>query len=323
MVQRLSPEGTIGGPLAYLAVASGAALFSGLFVGSRALAHRGFSLYEIALSGLLFTALIFGALLVVRPDLRPRRRDGGLFLAYGLVGAALQLSQFAGIVLGVPIALIGLLLYTAPIWTLIFGRILLAEPVTQRKMGALALASAGMLVLFQPGTSSPAHSWVGILTALIAGVMLSLWLILGRISGLRGNAPITTAFAYMTSSSLILLLAWLLLRVAFGTFEWSRLSPAPFLVHWRLVAFFTLFANLVPHILVNWGVRRIDTTVAGVLLLLEPVVAAWAAYLVFGEALGESMWIGGTLILAANFVLLGGNKAVVRESATRRSIASS
>ena len=314
MVQRLNREGTTGGPLAYLAVASGATLFSGLIVASRALSERGFSLYEISLSGIFFSGLLFGAVLAVRPDLRPRRCDWVLFLAYGLVGAVLQLSQFAGVVLGVPIALIGLLLYTQPIWTLLFGRILLAEAVTRRKVGALGLATAGTLVLFQPGTSSLDHSWVGMLTALIAGVMLSLWLILGRMSGLRGNAPITTAFAYMASSSLILLLVWPLLRLTVGSVEWLRLSPALFLVHWRLVALYTLFANLVAAILVNWGVRRIDTTAAGMLLLLEPVVAAWAAYLAFGEAFGESVWLGGTLILVGNFVMLGAPKVVARES---------
>lgn len=319
MVQRLSNEGVAGGPLPYLAVASGATLFSGLIVASRAMSQRGFSLYEISLSGIFFTSLVFGAVLVARPSLRPRRRDWRLFLAYGLVGAVLQLSQFAGVVLGVPIALVGLLLYTQPIWTLLFGRVLLAEPVTRRKVGALGLATAGTMVLFQPAASGLAHSWIGLLASLVGGVMLSLWLILGRVSGLRGNAPITTAFAYMASSSLILLLAWILLRLTLGPVGWSRLSPEPFLVHWRLVALYTLFANLVPAILVNWGIRRIDTTMAGMLLLVEPVVAAWAAYLVFGEAFGESVWLGGTLILAGNVVLLSAGKGVGRGANTGRS----
>ena len=319
MVQRLNHASLNGGPLAHLAVVAGAMLFSGLIVASRALSQRGFSLYEISLSGILFTSLVFGIVLVTRPSLRPCRRDRGLFLAYGLVGAVLQLSQFAGVVLGVPIALVGLLLYTQPIWTLLFGRILLAEPVTRRKVAALGLAAIGTLVLFQPGTSGLDHSWVGLLASLVAGVMLSLWLILGRISGLRGNAPITTAFAYMASSSLILLLIWILLRLTLGPVGWTRLSPAPFLVHWRLVALYTLFANLVPAILVNWGVRRIDTTMAGMLLLVEPVVAAWAAYLMFGEALGESVWLGGALILGANILLLTAGKGVGRGSRTGRS----
>ena len=319
MVQRLSNEGVVGGPLPYLAVASGATLFSGLIVASRAMSQRGFSLYEISLSGILFGSLVFGAVLVARPSLRPRRRDRGLFLAYGLVGAVLQLSQFAGVVLGVPIALVGLLLYTQPIWTLLFGRILLAEPVTRRKVGALGLAAAGTLVLFQPAVSGLDHSWIGLLASLVGGVMLSLWLILGRISGLRGNAPITTAFAYMASSSLILLLAWILLRLTLGPVGWSRLSPVPFLVHWRLVALYTLFANLVPAILVNWGIRRIDTTMAGMLLLVEPVAAAWAAYLAFGEVLDGSVWLGGTLILAGNVVLLSAGKGVGRGANTGRS----
>ena len=314
MVQRLNPEGATDGPLPRLAVASAAALFSGLIVAGRALSQRGFSLYEISLSGILLTSLFLGVVLIARPELRPRRRDRSLFLAYGLVGAMLQLSQFAGVVLGVPIALVGLLFYTQPIWTLGFGRLFLHEPVTRRKICALGLAAAGTLVLFRPGISDLDYSWVGMGAALIAGVMLSLWLILGRLSGLRGNVPVTTAFGYMASSSIVLLLVWPLLRLSLGPVDWLRLSPAPFLVHWRLVGLYTLFANLVPMILMHWGVRRVDASVAGMLLLLEPMVAALAAYVAFGEAVGESVWFGGALILAANFMLLGGSKGVARGS---------
>ncbi len=319
MVQRLNTESANDGPFARLVVAVAAALFAGLIVVGRAFSQLGFSLYEISLTGILPTSLVFGTVLIARPELRPKRRDRGLFLTYGVVGAVLQLSQFAGVVLGVPIALVGLLLYTQPIWTLWFGRMFLAEPVTRRKIGALILAAAGTLLLFRPGAADLDHSWIGMVAVLLAGVMLSLWLILGRMSGLRGNAPVTTAFGYMASSSLILLLVWPILRLTLGPLEWLRLSPAPLLVHWRLVALYTLFANLVPMILLQWGMRRVDASVAGMLLMLEPLVAAFAAYVVFGELVGESVWFGGALILAANFVLLGARKGGALGSRAGRS----
>lgn len=292
-------------------VAVGAAAYGAITVGGRVFAQRGFSLYEIALIGALFGSAALAPLVLTRPALRPRRRDLDIFVAYGLAGATLQITQFTGVVLGVPIAIVALLLYTQPVWTVLLGRLLLNEPITARKLVALALAAAGTFVLIGP-TEAQGHSPLGLGAALVAGVMLSAWVILARMSALRGNHPLTTSFGYHGSSTVVLLAAWPLLRGFLG--EHARIDPGMYLASWALIAVYTLVVNVGPNLLVMWGMREVDASTAGMLLLLEPVAAGLLAWVLFGEAIGGHVWAGGALILAANAVLLRRRRGRSRSS---------
>ena len=110
-----------------------AAIFYGLItVAGKYFADHGFSLYEISLL-VVFMPVVLLPVLIVRKQLWPPRQTLGFYLIFGLISAALQLTQFAGIVLGVPVAVVALLLYTQPVWTTVFGRLLLINsPPTPR-----------------------------------------------------------------------------------------------------------------------------------------------------------------------------------------------
>ena len=305
---------------ARLAVMAGAAGYGGITVGGRWLSDRGFSLYEISLTGVVFTALALLPALLMTPRLRLRRSELGLFAIFGFVGATLQLTQFAGIVLGVPVALVALLLYTQPVWTVLLGRIWLEEPITGRKVGAAALAAVGVLVLFDPRGAAGTAPTIGLLAALAAGLALSFWVILARSSALRGNPAVTTTFGYTAFSAVWLLAAWPLATLVLPSASLGRVSVAPFLAQWHWVALYTVGANLLPALLAMWGMRRVDASTAGVLLLLEPVSAALLAWPLFGETLEGNVAVGGGLILAANWILLrrkrGGDGPGIRGSQT-------
>lgn len=295
-----------------LQVAAGAALYGGITAGGRYFALRGFSLLEISLTGVVFATLVLAPVLALRPALRPRWRDLDLFVGFGLVGAALQLSQFGGIVLGVPVALVALLLYTQPIWTVVLGRWLLAEAITPRKLAATGLALAGTAILLDPtglaGAELPA---AGVLAAILAGVMLSLWVILARMSALRCNPAAVTTFGYSLATTLALLVATPAVQHLMPDPSLSRLDAGVWLVHWPAVALYTLVANILPALLVIAGMRRVDASSAGVLLLLEPVSAALLAAWAFGEPLTGNLIAGGALILGSNVLLVrGGERAV-------------
>jgi drug/metabolite transporter (DMT)-like permease len=283
-------------------VALGAAGYGAITVGGRLFAQRGFSLFEIALTGALFGALALLPWMIARSELRPQRRDADIFIAYGLAGATLQLSQFAGIVLGVPIAVVALLLYTQPVWTVILGRLLLQEPITRHKLVALAIAATGMVILIGPASLAGGPSVLGLWTSMLAGAMLSIWVILARLSALRGNHPFTTSFGYHGGTTIVLLAAWVLFGEQAGAM--GRLDPSVYRAHWALIVGYTIFANIGPNLLVMQGMRGVDASTAGILLLLEPVAAGALAWLIFGESVAGNVWLGGGLILAANFSLV-------------------
>jgi len=302
MVRPVSPGTRSWGHAA--AVMVGATLYGAITVGGRIFAQLGFSLFEIAITGGLFGALLLAPVLLWRRELRVKRRDADIFIAFGLMGAVLQIGQFLGIVLGVPVAIVALLLYTQPLWTVLLGRLWLGEPITRRKLGALALAAVGIVVLVGPTGSAHEHSLLGLGGALLAGVMLAVWIILGRTSALRGNHPLTTTFAYQCSTTLGLLALWPVLATWPVFAGMARLDAGVFVTHWQAVLIYTVLVNVAPALLVMWGIVALEASTAGMLLLLEPAAAAFLAWLMFGEAINGQVWLGGALILGSNAVLL-------------------
>lgn len=297
----------LGAGGARLAVAAGAALYGGITFGGRVFADRGFSLMEISLTGVVFATFLLGALAAVRPQLRPSRRDIDLYLGFGVVGAGLQLSQFTGIVLGVPVAVVALLLYTQPVWTVVLGRWLLAEPITAHKLGAAALAVTGTVALLDPFDVAVAQlPRAGLVAAVVAGLMLSLWVVLTRVSALRDNHPVTTSLGYSAGTTVVLLLLLPVIQAWLAEPRFSRLDPGVWLVHWEAVGLYTLLANIAPALLVMWGMRAVDASSAGVLLLMEPVAAALLAAWAFAEPVTGQILVGGALILTSNVVLIRG-----------------
>jgi drug/metabolite transporter (DMT)-like permease len=282
----------------------GSALYGGITVGGRVFANLGFSLLEIAIVGGMFGATLALPVLWWKPEWRPVRRDLGLFVGFGVMGTILQTTQFLGVVLGVPIAIVALLLYTQPVWTVVLGRLWLREPVTWRKVAALLLAGIGVLLLIGPTDTSESYPALGVVAAAIAGFMLSLWVTLARISALRGNHAVTTTFGYQGSTTLGLLATWAVLAVVVPGDSLWRLDVGVFAANWQVVAIYTLLVNVLPSLLVTWGMKGLEASIGGFLLLLEPVAAAGGAWWLFGESLAGPAWVGGAFILASNAVLV-------------------
>ncbi|HUV13378.1 MAG TPA: EamA family transporter, partial [Acidobacteriota bacterium] len=151
----------VGGGKDLVWLALGAVFYGFITVGGRLLANLGFSLIEISLYPLAGVTLI---LLIARPALLQQllRRDRvGFFLVYGAIGALLQITQYGGIVLGVPVSLVAMLLYLQPIWTMLLGRLFLGEQFSAAKVLALVLALIGSVVLMTPALEGLSYSPLG------------------------------------------------------------------------------------------------------------------------------------------------------------------
>jgi drug/metabolite transporter (DMT)-like permease len=286
----------------------GAAIFYGFItVGGKYFTDVGFSLYEISLL-LLFTPILLIPVLVIRKDLWISTDRIPFFVMFGLIGALLQLTQFGGIVLGVPVAVVALLLYTQPIWTTVLGRWLLNETITFTKIIAAVLALTGIFVLVDPFHVRRNFSAVGLISALFAGLFLSLWVIWGRKSGLKKQHFVTTTFGYTLFTAIWLLILYPFASVILSGPRFHRLNFAIYWQHWWSVGGYTIFASLTPACLAFAGMRKIEASTAGIILLFEPVSAAILAYLFFKQSLTANIFLGGSLILLANYILIKGSR---------------
>jgi len=302
------------GPKEYWFIISAAILYGTITVGGQFFANLGLSLYEISFYAMFFISLILLPIVLIKRQYLIKKEMFLFFIIYGLIGALLELTQFGGIVLGVPVAIVALLLYSQPIWTTIFGKLMLREKITSIKIIAVALALAGVIVLLKPWNIESVGPIAGIISALLGGLFLSLWVIYGRKSGISNQHYITTIFGYTALSSAWILLIWPIANLFIHEPNIIRLSVNLPSQYWLYFLIFALISGVIPHSFFFRGTQKVHASIAGIILLLEPVSAIILAMILFAQPIGFNVLFGGALILFSNYLVLSKNKTNLQQA---------
>lgn len=184
-----------------------------------------------------------------------------------------------------------LLFYLAPLWTVLFARLLLGERAGSWGWAVIGLALAGAWTMLGGGAAGwplPANTaeWLG----LSSGLGFALTNVLTRRTR---DIPIETrslwVFAGVVAMSLL-----------FMQFEGTSVATAARagMQDWLMMAGITL-ALLLATFSVQYGLAHTPANRAIVILLSELVVAALSSQYLAGEAMGPREWLGGGMIVAA------------------------
>jgi len=73
---------------------------------------------------------------------------------------------------------------------------------------------------------------------------------------------------------------------------------------WLYILGFAIFANIIPHLFYYAGTLKVQSSIAGIILLLEPVSATLLAAIFLGQMLTWNIFIGGIFVLTANWIIL-------------------
>jgi drug/metabolite transporter (DMT)-like permease len=226
--------------------------------------------------------------------LAPRELPG--VAAYALVLATVQLTYFEAIaVAGVAVAIF--LQYTAPLlvaaWEAARARRLPSGSV----LAALAVATAGSALLVLPG-SGVRVPLAGFAWGMSASVGMAGATILAGSLRRRGvRATPLLGWGLLLGS-----LVFIPVRT-----PWTALATVPA----RDIPFFlyvAILATAVPFTLYAAALAVLRGSVAILLAMLEPVLAAALAWVVLGEALSAVQLAGGALILAAIAIAARGER---------------
>jgi drug/metabolite transporter, DME family len=279
-------------------------LYGTITPGGQFLMERGLSLYEVTFYRSLLVFVILLPVVLIKPRYMPKGDKILFYAVYGLIGGLLELLLFSGLALGVPVALTVLLLYTQPVWTIFIGRLVLGEKITFVKLGSVFLGLAGMAILLKSWETGGVGSSAGVAAALAAGVLLSLWVILGKRSAMLDQHYITTTFGWSGFASLWLLLLLPLFSRLVSDKGLVNLSLSLTRANWIYLAAFALLGGAIPHLLFYRSLERISASVAGIILLLEPVSATVIAWILLSQRIGLYILLGGVFILLSNYLVI-------------------
>ena len=254
---------------------------------------------ELGAGGTVFVRTLVAAIVLVliwRPRLAGHeRRDLGLALVFGLVLAAMNFCFYSSIE-RIPLGIAVTFEFVGPLGVAVFG--------SRRPLDLLwvVLAAAGILLLSDLGSGGGLDR-LGVALALLAGVLWATYILLSARMGraFPGGAGLAIAMVVATvplapvgiadGGSQLLVPEVLLAGVAVG-----------------------LLGSAIPYALELEALRTMPVGVFGVLMSLEPAVAALAGFVVLDEGLVTRELIAIGLVVAASAGAARGAPVAARDA---------
>jgi len=213
------------------------------------------------------------------------------FCVMGVVGIAATNYTYYFTAKESSVATAILVQYTAPVWVVLFA-VFISKEETFDLLTLLSLVLA----------------FLGCYLAVTGGSLKTI--------SLRGWATITGPMSALTYAYQILATKqllkkypiWTFLVYAFGfsALFWFCINPP-----WRIVAhhystsdwgilwLFAIISILIPQTAFAFGLRLLKASTAGIIGVLEPIIAIIAAYLLLGEMLSDLQLIGAVIVVAS------------------------
>lgn len=237
----------------------------------------------------LFTAVMLGVLLLIKdPKLFIiKLKDLWRFLGMGVLSFALfNICYMQSMKLNNSLGTACILMYTSPIFIVIFSRFLFKEKITPLKIFCLILSVVGCA--FVSG----------------GGNVTALGFIFGIGSGL--------GYGLYSIFSVYALKKYSFFTAIFYAFVFSSISLLPFsnvgkvitlaTTNYTVVLLFlglAFFITVLPYILYTCALRVVPTSEAGVICCIEPLIASVVGIMFFNQSMSLISVIGTAMILCA------------------------
>jgi inner membrane transporter RhtA len=235
-------------------------------------------------SGTVFLRLAFAALILMiawRPRVRGHAgRDYLLVLFFGLVFAVMNTSFYASLD-RLPLGVAVTVEFVGPLGVAVFGSRKLIDMLW-------AVLAAGGIVLLSP-VSGVQIDPIGLALALLAGLCWAGYILISVRVG--RSFPGGNGLALGTAVGAVLV-------APLGIWE-----GGPQLLDWPLLATgvaVALLSSVIPYSFEMEALRKMPARVFGVLMSVEPAIAAIVGFVVIGESLGERELLALGLITVAS-----------------------
>jgi inner membrane transporter RhtA len=248
---------------------------------------------ELGPPGVVFLRLLFGSIAlwaIARPELRGRpRRELRLVAALGVVLVSMNVSFYESID-RLPLGIAVTVEFLGPLAVAILG--------SRRRIDFAWIALAGLgVALLANGGGRSVHA-TGLMLAALAGLFWALYIFL--------SVPIGKAYPGASGLAPAMVLGAVLIA------PWGIISAGHHLREPQLLGAAVgvgLLSSALPWSLELEALRRLPTHVFGVVLSLEPAVAALAGFVLLHEHLRLRAWLAIGLVVSAS---AGGAREVRR-----------
>jgi len=263
-----------------------------------------FRLAQVRSIGAFFILLAI-TLIIDRHSLKAPKKLIPMLAAYGIIGfAAVQAGYFLGIQRGVPLSLVLIVEFTAPIWIALWIKYVRKSFVPASMWGAIALSLLGLVLLAQVWNGL-SFDLIGLLGALFSAFALTAYFLIGKSFGTNRSALSLTVWGLGMAS-----LAWIsampVWKFPFEVFtidmDLNGVFAGKTLPGWILIAWIIVMGTIVPYLFVIGGLRLLSASTSSVIGMLEPVLAGVFAWIWLQQSWNGIQLIGAAVVLVGVYI---------------------
>ena len=170
--------------------------------------------------------------------------------------------------------------FTAPVWVVLFGYLLLKETVTKFDIIAMIFIFLGMGLFFMDELSF--YGYWGNIMALVAGICLALVTVLIR----REKESAFEIVLYGNMITAIVCLPFILEGIGGSS-----------TTDWLIIFALGVFQLGIPYLLYTTALKYVAAIDAILVGMIEPILNPVWVYFFIGEAMGEWAFLGGGMVL--------------------------
>lgn len=247
--------------------------------------------YLVAIVALLIIGLI------TKQKWRIEKQYFLIIIAIGIIGNAISIvAQETGTMLST--AQMGAIITSStPAFMVVFARLILKERLTLRKGISVVLATIGVLLIVGIGDVNMSSTLGGIALFIAALSWALMSVLIKRLPSDYSQIVVTT---YSILVALIVLTPFVLPRL--HEMNITQLTDPTI---WGGLLYLGIVSTACGFLLWNRGLQMLNASSGGIFFFFQPLVGALLGWLILGETLGITFWIGSILILTGVlFVIL-------------------
>jgi drug/metabolite transporter (DMT)-like permease len=238
-------------------------------------------------------------------SLKATRRELPTLALLGIVGfAAVQAGYFLGIQRGIPLSLVLIIEFTAPIWIVLWIKFVQKKAVPNGMWGGIVLAFVGLIFIAKVWDGFT-FDLLGIMGALISAFAIAVYFLVGSSVGKTRSAQSITVWGLGMAGLTwaIVMPVWQFPFEIFTTdMNLQGIFDGTFVPGWVLITWIILMGTIVPYLFVVGGLRRLSPSTSSVMGMLEPVMAGVFAWIWLAQSWAPIQLGGAAIVLVGIYI---------------------
>lgn len=252
-----------------------------------------------------FVLLFIVIFMKSRKSLSATRGEIPTLLLYGVFGFAMvQLGYLISIGRNIPLGLVLIIEFTAPIWIVLWIKFVYKRDVARNMWVGIAASLIG-LALVARVWEGLTFDFIGIMGAVGSSITLAFYFLMGERQGAKRSPEAITVWG-MGGAALFWLTVLPVWNFPFSIFTESinlqGALDAYQLPGWALLAWVIIPGTMIPYLLVLNGLHLLDASKASVIGMLEPVFGGVFAWIWLSQSWLPIQLVGAIAVLIGIYI---------------------